>query len=209
MIRVCVQSSRHDEIYQAFHKLYEKENINIQETLKASDIYIIEINHIQELEIIKKINRQIDTLIYIIGPKDFDIANECLRLNVNLYILNDHFQDELIKYRNDIINHVQERFQYYTYQRNGIYSQIRLSQIFYIESLRHSIIIHSINGEFVERKNLSEFLKEVSSYHFIQIHKSFVVNIQQIEKITNKDIIVKNGSVLPIGRVYKTRINKI
>ena len=81
------------------------------------------------------------------------------------------------------------------------------SQISYIESLSHNIIIHSINGEFVERKSLGDFMKEVSSSHFVQIHKSFVVNKQQIDKITNKDIILKDGFILPIKR--KKSYNKL
>jgi len=211
MIRIFIQSSKYEIVYKCFLKILDDEDIDyrVNKEAKAADIYIFEVESIQDLEILKSINRNHEGLVYIIGPKDFDIANTCLRMNVNLYIVKDHINDELNKYRNDIINHIQERFQYYTYKRNGIYSQIRLSQIFYIESLRHSIIIHSINGEFVERKNLNEFLKEVSSKHFIQIHKSFVVNIQQIERITSKDIIVKNGSILPIGRVYKTRLNNV
>lgn len=211
MIRIGIKSSRYESISSQFNELFAQEDINIESLnlLKYYDIYVIEVNDIVELELLKKINKQSETLIYIIGPKDFDIANMCLRMNVNLYILNSHLNEEINKYKSDIMNHVQERFQFYEYKRNGIYSQIRLSQIFYIESLRHSIIIHASSGEFVERKNLSEFIKEVSSNRFIQIHKSFVVNIQHIERITNKDIIIKDGSVLPVGRVYKARLNEI
>lgn len=205
MIRISIHASNYEEIKQTLSLLLNNElRISCLDLNKISDIYIIEVNDRDELNILKQIKRNQESLVYVIGPKDFDIVNECIRLNTHLYVIKEDLNNEFKKYKEDILKHIQDRFQYYVYKRNGISSQIRLSQIFYIESLRHSIIIHSINGEFVERKNLSEFLKEVSQDAFVQIHKSFVVNKQQIEKITSKDVILKNNEILPIGRSYKT-----
>ena len=58
--------------------------------------------------------------------------------------------------------------------------------------------------KFVERKNLNVFLKEVNSKHFIQIHKSFVVNKQWVKNIQGQECILKNSETLPIGRRYKS-----
>ena len=52
--------------------------------------------------------------------------------------------------------------------------KLRLSEIYYIESLRHQIIIHSLNGELHERKNLKDIINELDSPAFIQVHKSFI-----------------------------------
>lgn len=207
MIRISIHTFRYDEISMIFKDILKdnsEHRIDKLDMNKVYDIFIIEINCMNDLSIIDNLRKNNDSLVYIIGPKDFDIVNECIRRNVHLYMINNDINNEVIKYKADIYKHIQERFQYYIYKRNGMNSQIRLSQIFYIESLRHNIIIHSINGEFVERKSLGDFMKEVSSSHFVQIHKSFVVNKQQIDKITSKDVIIKNGSILPIGRVYKT-----
>ena len=105
-----------------------------------------------------------------------------------------------------ILKDIQDKFQYYQYQRNGIISQIRLSHIYYVESLRHSIIIHSINGTMVERKNLKDFLNTIQSSQFIQIHKSFIVNKQWIKNIFSDHVLLKNDETLQIGRAYKNHI---
>ena len=103
---------------------------------------------------------------------------------------------------------IQKNFQYYLYQRNGITSKIRLSQIYYVESLRHQIILHSINGEMIERKTLSQFIKEIQSLDFIQIHKSYVVNKQFIQEVKNQEVILKEQTHLPIGRSYKESLKE-
>lgn len=207
MIRIAIKSKEYLIVKKEIEKIMNQEDLQylIEEYHKEHtyDIYILEIKEKEELQFISSIQRQIDTLIYIIGKKDFDLANECIRLNVHLYLVNDNIETEIQNHQKDILYHIQERYQYYIYQRHGINSQIRLSQIYYVESLRHQIIIHSINGDFVERKNLSSFLNKISSNQFVQIHKSFVVNKQQIQQISAQEIILKNNINLPIGRAYK------
>lgn len=88
------------------------------------------------------------------------------------------------------------------------YFKIRLSQIYYIESLRHQIIIHSINGEMIERKTLSQFIKEIQSLDFIQIHKSYIINKRFIQEIKNQEVILKEQTHLPIGRSYKESLKE-
>lgn len=210
MIRVAVISKDYQNIIHMFSQILIKENI--QHTINRYsqrahyDIYIIEVQRKEDLQIIDIFNKNSETLIYVIGPKDFEIANECIQYHVNLYFVKDDLDYEIIKYKEKMIKHIQERFQYYIYQKRGLTSQIRLSQIYYIESLRHQIIIHSLEGEIIERKNLSDFLKNIASKQFIQIHRSFIVNKQYIQKINHQDILLKDNTVLPIGRTYKKLI---
>lgn len=208
MIRISISSSRYDDIKTIINQWDFEKTISSFDINTVSDIYIIEVNSIEDLAIIKKIDHSFELLMYVIGPKNFDMINECLRLNINLYLLNNDLISELNRYKEDIYKHIQEKFQYYIYKRNGIYSQIRLSNIYYIESLRHNIIIHSINGEFIERKKLSDILKEIGSTQFVQIHKSYIINKLQIDKITNTDVITKDGTFIPIGRMYKSVLIK-
>lgn len=44
------------------------------------------------------------------------------------------------------------------------------------------------------------------SSDFIQIHKSFVVNKNYIQEIKAKELILKNSTILPIGRNFKESI---
>ena len=76
----------------------------------------------------------------------------------------------------------------------------------YVESMNHKIIIHHDNGDFIERKNLSSFIKEINSNNFIQLHKSFVINKSFIKEIKSKELILKDSTILPIGRNFKESI---
>ena len=58
----------------------------------------------------------------------------------------------------------------------------------------------------IERKTLSQFNKEIQSLDFIQIHKSFVINKNFIKEIKAKELILKDSTILPIGRNFKKSI---
>ena len=207
MIRISISSSNYQKINESIIEVLSSADINVKiEPLKINrqyDVYVIEVSCVLDLDIIDKLNRNDETLIFVSGPESFEVANACIRKNVDVYLLNDDLKGELEKYKEDILSKIKHRFQYYRYKRNGIDSKIRLSQIEYIETLGHNIIIHSISGQFIERKTLSLFIEEIASENFTQIHKSYAVNKKMIVKMTNKEVILKNGTNLPIGRVYK------
>lgn len=207
MIRIAVISKDYQNIRNQFSQILMDENIqhtiDIFAQKRHYDIYILEVERKKDLQIIDIFNKNNETVVYVIGPKNFDIANECIQYHVHLYFIKENLNQDIIKYKEKIIKHIQERFQYYIYKKRGCTSQIRLSQIYYIESLRHQIIIHSVEGEIIERKNLSNILKEITSKQFIQIHRSIIVNKQYIQKVNHQDILLKDNTTLPIGRTYK------
>lgn len=207
MIRISLISKHYKQIEALIHQFFD--NLQVEYILtnythqSIQDIYFIEIEKKDDLSILNHLKKLESTLIYIIGPKDFDLVSICLQMQTHLYFINSELENQFIHYQDFIKKQIQKNFQYYLYQRNGITSKIRLSQIYYVESLRHQIILHSINGEMVERKTLSQFLKEIESTDFIQIHKSYVVNKRFIQEVKNQEVILKEQTHLPIGRSYK------
>ena len=212
MIRISLISKHYKQIEPRIHQFFD--NLQVECILTnythqfIQDIYFIEIEKKDDLSILNHLKKLESTLIYIIGPKDFDLVSICLQMQTHFYFINNELEKQFIHYQDFIKKQIQNNFQYYLYQRNGITSKIRLSQIYYVESLKHQIIIHSINGEMVERKTLSQFLKEIESTDFIQIHKSYVVNKRFIQEIKNQEVILKEQTHLPIGRSYKESLKE-
>ena len=212
MIRISLISKHYQQIepliQQFFNDLQIEYILTNYKHQSIQDIYFIEIEKKDDLNIINHLKKLDSTLIYIIGPKDFDLVSLCLQMQTHLYFINYNLEKQFIHYQEFIRKQIQKNFQYYLYQRNGITSKIRLSQIYYVESLRHQIILHSINGEMIERKTLSQFIKEINSIDFIQIHKSYVINKHYIQEIKNQEVILKEQTHLPIGRSYKDSLKE-
>lgn len=100
----------------------------------------------------------------------------------------------------DIKKQINKRFKCYFITTKYIKISLRISQIIYVESMNHEIIIHSTTGEIVERKALSQFIKDIDFVNFVQIHKSYVINSWFISQIKNKQIILKKIILFQLER---------
>ena len=80
------------------------------------DIYFIEINSLNDLDKIHQINRYPETLIYIIGPNDFHLLNECLTLGIHLYFEKDDLEISLHSKSETIHQQIFTRFKTYHYK---------------------------------------------------------------------------------------------
>lgn len=88
------------------------------------------------------------------------------------------------------------------------YMAIDLKELSYIESSRNYLIFHhnSSQKEPVKvRRTLKEVLDELPSY-FLQIHRSFIVNKQQIESIEKDVCFLKDKSEIPVSGNFKMEV---
>lgn len=76
--------------------------------------------------------------------------------------------------------------------------------ILYIEVLNRKVIIHSEKGNSETRQTLSEIKSSLDLDMFYQCQKSFIVNLDYINKIKGYTAVLDNGEDIPIGRTkYK------
>ena len=149
MIRIACHVQ--DYYFEIIKKYFAAKNYYLEKFNPASydDIYFIEINSLNDLDKIHQINKYPETLIYIIGPKDFHLLNECLTLGVHLYFENDDLENSLYSKSETIHQQIFSRFKTYHYKNKQMSFELRLAQIMYVESMNHKLIIHHDNGDFI------------------------------------------------------------
>lgn len=80
--------------------------------------------------------------------------------------------------------------------------KIILNDIFYIESLREYIHIHTKNGTVTVKMPLSRIEESLDPKMFVRIHKSYIISKSKVE-VKASSMIQVNGKKLPVGRTYK------
>ncbi|CAH0262485.1 LytTR family DNA-binding domain-containing protein [Chryseobacterium sp. WG14] len=80
--------------------------------------------------------------------------------------------------------------------------KIILQDIFYIESLREYINIHTKTETFTFKMPISKIEESLNPKMFLRIHKSYIISLSKVE-IKSANIIQVNGKKLPVGRTYK------
>jgi len=85
-------------------------------------------------------------------------------------------------------------------RKGGAAIPVLLREISYIESRGHTIETHIAAGESIVSYGRLENVMESLGFGFYQCHKSFIVNMRQIQRFETNRIILKNGDVIPISR---------
>lgn len=80
--------------------------------------------------------------------------------------------------------------------------KVEFNSIFYIEGLKDYVKIHTANKPLLTKSTMKNLEEKLPSNMFTRVHKSFVVNLSQIESIENNRILI-NGRRIPIGSQYK------
>jgi len=88
---------------------------------------------------------------------------------------------------------------------NGQMMNIPLADIIYIESLGNYMKLYSakLNSPLIVYGSLSSIAAEIDSNNFVQVHRSFIVNVAKITSVTFKSLTMCNGEIIPVGRKYQ------
>ena len=86
----------------------------------------------------------------------------------------------------------------------GKYSRILISDIIYAESMARKMIIHLNNENIETYMTVSEFMG-MADNSFTVCHKSFIVNMDHITKLHQKEILMDNGSIIPVSQKKWTK----
>ncbi|GLR17524.1 LytR/AlgR family response regulator transcription factor [Portibacter lacus] len=85
---------------------------------------------------------------------------------------------------------------------NRTHHKIYLDDIYYIESLKDYVRVHTETVNLVVKGNIGSFMKRIPEEKFVRIHRSYAVAIDYIQSFSQSEIVIKNQK-LPIGVSYK------
>jgi len=90
--------------------------------------------------------------------------------------------------------------------------KVHFSEILYIEGLKDYVIIKKEKGRVIALQTMKSLQAKLPSDMFMRVHRSYIVNIQQIKAVVGNSIeILESGQVkhIPIGKNYKEDLIKI
>ena len=85
--------------------------------------------------------------------------------------------------------------------------QLNYADILYVEAYGNYLKIHTANKTYITRETMQNVENEMAGSVFVRAHKSFIVNVSSIEKITG-NVIYLSGKEIPIGTSYKNELLK-
>jgi DNA-binding LytR/AlgR family response regulator len=83
--------------------------------------------------------------------------------------------------------------------------KIELRSILYIEALRDYIAFHTTGDKILSLETMRRMEEVLPTQQFIRIHKSYMVNKDNIDFLERGKVVVK-GAYLPVGDTYKENL---
>lgn len=183
------------------------------------DLLFVDINmpDISGLELVRALDKP-PMIIFTTAYKNF--AFEGFELNALDFLLKPI---ELLRFKKTVqkaIDHFEAkegkampRRYLYVYVEYRL-TKVELEDIQYIESLEDYIRIH-LNGQkpLMTLMSLKSMQEKLPDDAFIRIHRSYIVPVQNVSVLHHHKVVLKSGTILPVGPSYatlvKNRINEI
>ena len=82
---------------------------------------------------------------------------------------------------------------YFEYDFKDKKIKIPFKDILYIETEKRNIVVHTNNGEYTCSGTITEYEKILEPISFFRCHKSYIVNLDKIKKMDEKNVYFANG----------------
>ncbi|MEC3964196.1 LytR/AlgR family response regulator transcription factor [Flagellimonas halotolerans] len=86
--------------------------------------------------------------------------------------------------------------------------KVLIKDIYTITSDSDYTEIHFQEKKILSNESLRHWVEVLASSQFHQIHKSYIINTQKIDRISGNLVLLTNGAKIPMGRAYKDNFLK-
>ena len=146
-------------------------------------------------------------IVFLTSSNDF--ASESFMVGAFSYLLKPVVREQLF----NVLRKIKEdRARVQTEDNASVFIQTRqysrnifLREIVYAEIMGRKLFIHLANDEIISfNKPLKEIAPDLlADKRFSHCHNSIIVNMDKIGNIRENDVLMKNGSVVPISRRFR------
>ena len=108
---------------------------------------------------------------------------------------------QLCQQRDDALTVLnRERPHYITMRKGSSTMRLNCHDIYSIEVCRHTLIVSFAMEKESYAMNLNDVLPQLEGHGFLQCHRSYVVNLEHLARITTTDLVMLNGEMIPLSK---------
>lgn len=148
-----------------------------------------------------------DKLKYILTTAYSEYALEGYEHNVIDYLLKPisfgRFEKSALKAQERFPTNESSANSYFFVKSSGQQHKINFDEILFVESIKDYVNIKTENQEYIVLDTLKSLENQLPE-NFARVHKSFILNLNKIEKIDVRNVFLNSGKEIPIGETYKS-----
>lgn len=188
-----------------------KEFLSERDNLVKYDIVFLDINmeEVDGIETAQKMcEYQSDTCIVLVTAF-LNYALEGYKVGAVRYIMKDALDLQMTECMNAVLKKMQIRKISFSFLEGE--KTLYTDNILYVESRRHKCVFYYLEKETVTYQmygKLDQVEEELSECRFLRIHKSFLVNLKHVRRISNYLAVLDCGEELPVPRLRFQKVRE-
>lgn len=154
------------------------------------------------LEIARKVRRLHSEALIIFLTQYVEFSLEGYEVNAFRYLLKDDFEIRLSGHIKDALKVLAQKRDSFIFIANGEEYIVKYKNIVYLESQLRVICLHTLNQTRENRfyATMEEMENELAPAGFLRIQKSYLVNMRYIMKLNYNQVLLIDGTILPVSQ---------
>lgn len=151
-----------------------------------------------------------DKLKYILTTAYSEYALEGYEHNIVDYLLKpisfERFYKSALKVQERFIVNENREDAYFFVKSSGQQHRINFVDILYVESIKDYVNIRTSEQEYIVLDTLKSMEQQLPEHFFVRIHKSFIINLNQVKNLGSKKVMLLSEQEIPIGESYRMNL---
>ncbi|EQJ26224.1 response regulator [Clostridioides difficile P15] len=174
----------------------------LETNLEGIDIFFLDIKMLQltGMDVAKIIRETNDTSEIIFITSIVDYIQEGYKVRAYRYLLKPidfgDLNESILSCISDIIK---KRENFMLIENKGIINKILINSIMYIEVRKKVLTIHTKNDTYYTKNSMDKIELELEKYNFFRCHKSYLINLEYIQFICKKTVVINDEDV-PVSK---------
>ena len=175
----------------------------------------VEMPEMTGLEFLKSIENPPQIIIvsgqekYALEAFEYDVVDYLLKpISLQRYYKSVNKAYKIFNEKNYI---VEKNNQIFIKSKNSTLVNLKYEDVLWIEALENYVIVSTFDNRYTIHFTMKAIANKLPSKIFKRVHRSYIVNVNQIGMIEDNTIVykIKTGSkVIPIGKSYKDNLMK-
>ena len=167
----------------------------------------VEMKNISGIELAKQIRSMDHRVEIIFTTSHFELSGEGYEVDALHYLIKPIAETKLMEVLSKAARKLSVEPPSLVIICNGETVKLLEPDILYIESFRHYVVVHTQSTEYKLKENLSALKGKLSS-DFYQTHRSYLVSLKHIRKISRTAVWLDCGAEIPLARGKYDDVNR-
>lgn len=168
------------------------------------DIQMGEINGVDLAKTIRKKDQKVQ-IVFVTALAEY--ISQGYDLAALHYLIKPVSQEKIFSVMDRVAQNCIKEEEYILVTAGQTLQRVSVSSIMYAESFAHYITITTKNGVYQIRENAGTLAEKLKN-GFVRPHRSYLVNLRYVHSISKIDILMDDGTAIPLSRYNYKRVNQ-